>query len=105
MHRAKQAAESKNIDWKAISHALRAAIQTKEILLNNTIIFPLKDAPFLLQVKSGQLDYTSEVAPVLESLIVEVEKLVNESTLPEKVDVDYWNNFICETLEEYRFTA
>jgi len=31
-HRAKQAAENRNIDWKAISHALRAAIQTKEIL-------------------------------------------------------------------------
>jgi hypothetical protein len=31
-HRAKLASENKNVDWKAISHALRAAIQTKEIL-------------------------------------------------------------------------
>jgi hypothetical protein len=30
--RAKLAAENKNIDWKAVSHALRAAYQTKEIL-------------------------------------------------------------------------
>jgi hypothetical protein len=65
-HRAKQAAENRNIDWKAISHALRAAIQTREILTTGTITFPLKDASFLLKIKSGRMDYTSEVAPVLE---------------------------------------
>jgi hypothetical protein len=102
-HRAKLAAENKNIDWKAISHALRAALQTKEILIDGTITYPLKEAPFLLQVKAGQLDYTNEVAPVLESLMDEVERLVNESDLPEKVDIDYWNKFICETLETSRF--
>jgi hypothetical protein len=104
-HRAKLAAENKNIDWKAVSHALRAAIQTKEIIINNTITFPLKDAPFLMQVKEGELDYSTEVAPVLESLMDEVEKLVIESRLPERVDVEYWNKFICETLEKERFTA
>ena len=104
-HRAKLAAENRNIDWKAVSHALRAAIQTKEILINGTITFPLKDAPFLLKVKSGRLDYTNEVAPVLESLMDEVEKLVTDSNLPEKVDVEYWNDFICETLEASRFKA
>jgi hypothetical protein len=102
-HRAKLAAENKNIDWKAISHALRAAIQTKEILTTGTIHFPLKDAPFLLDVKSGRLNYAGEVAPVLESLMDEVEKLVNKSDLPDKVDVDYWDHFICETLEASRF--
>ncbi len=102
-HRAKLAAENKNIDWKAISHALRAAIQTKEILINGSISFPLKDAPFLLKVKSGSLDYANEVAPVLESLMDEVEGLINTSNLPDKVDVEFWDSFICETLETYRF--
>lgn len=102
-HRAKLAAENKNIDWKAISHALRAAIQTKEIMTKNTITFPLKDAPFLIQVKEGKLDYSNEVAPVLESLMDEVEVLLSKSQLPESVDVEYWNNFICETLEKTRF--
>jgi predicted nucleotidyltransferase len=104
-HRAKLAAENKNIDWKALSHALRAALQTKEILTDGTITFPLKDAPFLLKVKSGQLDYTNEVAPALESLMDEVESLVTKSDLPEKVDIDYWNHFICETIEKSRFKA
>ena len=102
-HRAKQAAENKNIDWKAISHALRAAIQTKEIMTTGTITFPLKEAPFLLEVKSGRLDYARQVAPRLESLMDEVERLVSESDLPERVDVEYWNHFICETLEATRF--
>ena len=101
--RAKQAAENKNIDWKAVSHALRAAIQTKEILVNGAIHYPLKDAPFLLKVKSGQLDYINEVAPVLEALMDEVETLVNASELPEQVDVEYWDDFLCEVLETSRF--
>ena len=104
-HRAKLAAENKNIDWKAISHALRAAIQTKEILTIGTVNYPLKDAPFLLDVKSGRLNYAEEVAPILESLMDEVERLVNASNLPDKVDVEYWNNFICDTLEASRFKA
>jgi len=102
-HRAKLAAENKNIDWKAISHALRAALQTKEILTKNTINFPLKDAPFLIQVKEGKLDYSTKVSPVLESLMDEVENLISESELPERVDIEYWNRFICETVEKERF--
>jgi len=101
--RAKLAAENKNIDWKAISHALRAAIQTKEIMTQGTITFPLKDAPFLMQVKAGKLDYTTEVVPVLESLMEEVETMVSQSNLPEKVDIDYWDRFICDTIENTRF--
>jgi hypothetical protein len=80
-------------------------MQTREILVDGTITYPLKEAPFLLQVKAGQLDYTNEVAPVLESMMDDVERLVNESNLPEKVDIDYWNNFLCETLEANRFCA
>ncbi len=102
-HRAKLAAENKNIDWKAISHAMRAAIQTKEILVHGTISYPLKDADLLLNVKTGRLDYTNEVAPVLEDLMKEVEALLAGSRLPENVDRVFWDNFICDALERYRF--
>lgn len=101
--RAKEAAENKNIDWKAISHALRAAFQVKEIFIQRTITFPLKAAPFLLQVKEGKLDYLTEVAPVLESLMTEVEELASSSNLPDKVDTAYWERFICNTLEQELF--
>jgi hypothetical protein len=102
--RAKLAAENKNIDWKAISHALRAAYQTKEILTENNLIFPLKMAPFLMKVKQGKLDYLTEVAPVLESLMEEVEKLSQRSTLPETVDRKFWDQFICDAVEDELFS-
>ncbi len=101
--RTKLASENKNVDWKAVSHALRAAYQTKEILSKNTINFPLKNGSFLMKVKQGKLDYLTEVGPVLESLMEEVEKLAMESQLPEKVDKTFWDKFIYETLEKELF--
>ena len=101
--RAKLAAENKNIDWKAVSHALRAAYQTQEILTKNTITFPLRSADFLKNVKQGQLDYLSEVGPTLETLMEEVERLALASNLPETVDRKFWDQFICDTLERELF--
>jgi hypothetical protein len=97
------AAENKNIDWKAVSHALRAAYQTKEILTENTIRFPLRTADFLIKVKQGKLDFLSEVGPVLETLMEEVESLALTSNLPETVDRKFWDQFICETMERELF--
>ncbi len=101
--RARAAARNKDIDWKALSHALRAAIQVKQIVTEQTITFPLREAPFLMKVKDGKLDYLSEVAPKLESLMGEVEELVSRSNLPERADVTYWERFICSTIEAKLF--
>ncbi|CAB1082681.1 hypothetical protein D1AOALGA4SA_10278 [Olavius algarvensis Delta 1 endosymbiont] len=102
--RARLAAENKNIDWKAVSHALRAAYQTREILTENNLIFPLKTAPYLLKVKQGELDYLTEVAPVLESLMAEVEELSLRSALPAAVDWKFWDQFICDAVESELFS-
>jgi hypothetical protein len=101
--RAKLAAKNKNIDWKAVSHALRAAYQTKEIITENTLTFPLREADFLRKVKQGKLDYLSEVGPELETLMAEVERLAFASNLPETVDRKFWDQFICDTLERELF--
>jgi len=98
--RAKLAAENKGIDWKAISHALRAAYQTKQLLLEHTITFPLKEAPYLLKVKKGELDFLTEVSPCLEDLMDEVEELAKISALPEKVDREYWDLFMVDVIKE-----
>jgi len=103
--RAKLAAENKNIDWKAVSHALRAAYQTKEILTEGTITFPLRNADFLRKIKQGKLDYLSEVGPLLETLMEEVESLAVASNLPETVDRKFWDQFICDTLEKELFSS
>jgi hypothetical protein len=101
--RAQQAAENRNIDWKAISHALRVAFQVKELLTGGTITFPLPQAELLVQVKTGQRDYLTDVAPLLETLMDEVETLISTSTLPEQVDTAYWDAFLCKTLEREVF--
>lgn len=101
--RARQAAENKSIDWKAVSHALRAAIQVREILTLHTIRYPLADAPFLMAVKAGRRDYATQVAPALEQLMEEVTELLERSDLPEHPDKSYWERFICKTLEKHRF--
>lgn len=100
-HRAKLAAENKEIDWKAVSHAIRATLQVREILTQGAIHYPLKDALYLKQVKEGRLDYLGQVAPRLESLMAEVETLLKNSPLPDNPDRGYWDDFICETLDHY----
>jgi len=101
--RARKAAANEGIDWKAVSHAFRAAYQVKQILTENTITFPLKEAQTLLLIKQGKLDYQSVVNPELNNLISEVEELSEKSNLPEKVDRNFWNNFIMDNLERYHF--
>ncbi len=97
--RARLAAENKSIDWKAVSHALRAAVQVRAILTHGTITYPLPEATFLREVKEGHLDYLTVVAPALESLMTEVELLVSQSQLPAQADRKYWEDFLCDTLQ------
>lgn len=99
--RAKQAEENKGIDWKAVSHAIRAALQVRQLLTEHTITFPLENADYLLKVKQGNVDYTTEAAPYLEQLMDEVEKLTEKSTLPMKPDKKFWDQFIIDTVESY----
>jgi hypothetical protein len=98
--RARRAAKNKGIDWKAVSHAFRAAFQVKEILTQGTITFPLIDAEFLRQVKLGKFDYQSCIAPKLDDLISEVEALSEASTLPMKADRKFWDDFIVRTVSD-----
>jgi len=99
--RAKQAEENKGIDFKAISHAIRAALQVEQLLTEKTITFPLRDAEFLKSVKQGKVDYSTVAAPYLETLMDRVEVLSKESDLPQKVDRKFWDDFIVNSVERY----
>ena len=96
--RALKAERNEGIDWKAVSHALRAAYQLREILVDGTITYPLVQANFLRNVKLGKLHYKNEVADILEDLMAEIEILSEKSTLPETVDHDYWDQFLMEAV-------
>jgi predicted nucleotidyltransferase len=98
--RAKLAAGNEGIDWKAISHALRAAYQVKEVLTEGTITFSLKHAELIKQIKQGCWNF-SNVMPMLEDLIEDCKELSEKSSLPEKVDTEFWDKLIIDAIETY----
>ena len=96
--RARQAEQNQGIDWKAISHALRAAYQMRYIYRDNGFIYPLPEAPFLRDVKLGRFRY-SDVATKLEDLLDEVDALaMNATHLPETCDTAYWDDWLYDTM-------
>lgn len=102
-NRAILASLNEGIDWKALSHAVRAALEVKELLTEKTITFPLKEFELVKKIKYGKLNYTTEVCPLLEKLIDECKELSEKSDLPEKVDRTFWDDFIIKTIEKYEF--
>lgn len=69
-----EAANNENVDWKACSHACRACYQIIELAKTGFIQYPLAKAPEIMAVKSGSMDWRSEVEPLIASLIEEAEK-------------------------------
>lgn len=96
--RAELAAKNQGIDWKALSHAMRAAYQLEEIYTKGTIVFPLEQAVYLKKIKLGECDYLTEVAPTLEMLMDQVEALSSNCELPEKVDAAFWDQFVIDAV-------
>jgi len=95
--RARAAARDEGVDWKAVSHALRAAYQVKELLQSNTITFPRPEATHLVAVKTGQLRY-AQVAEELDNIIDEVTAISATSQLPEAPDRVFWEGFLLHTV-------
>jgi len=98
--RAQQAKTNEGIDWKAISHALRAGYQLYYIYKEGSFTYPLPETQFLLDVKQGKLDFMTVVQPALENLVAEVEELADKSDYPEKVDVKRVEDFVIEIHEK-----
>jgi len=94
--RALLAEKNEGVDWKAVSHALRAGYQLRSILVNGSFSYPLEETEFLRNVKSGDCDYKTEVSDVLEALVEEIDELVLVSALPDKVDVNWWNRWLID---------
>lgn len=86
---------------KAISHALRVGYQLRDMLTKGTFKYPLDQTAFILSVKVGELDFKNEVSPELERLVTEVEMLIEVSTLPERIDIEYWNKWLLEQYDKY----
>jgi hypothetical protein len=101
-HRARLAQKNEGVDWKAMSHACRAAYQVLGILNGTGIIYPLPIADMLKDIKQGKMDYQF-VSEILEFQMETIEILVETSDLPEQVDRKWWENWLVSTLKNVHF--
>jgi len=99
-HRAKLARQNLGVDWKAISHAIRAAYQLIEIYCTGDLHFPLSSKVYIKRVKSGVLDF-GEVIAHLEELMEIVERLSETSTYPKAVDKEKVDKLLLDILYDY----
>jgi hypothetical protein len=88
--RAKQAEKNEGIDWKALSHAVRAIFQMEELLHSGKIIFPfLKfEVDILKKIKAGRLPF-NEVENLITSGLENLNKLFEVAKLEGKFDNEF----------------
>lgn len=87
------------IDWKAMSHAVRVILEVEELLSTNFIVFPLKDAEYIKQVKAGSVNI-EEVQQLLTQKIEQVDQLLLTTTLNKSVDREVVNKLILSQYKE-----
>ena len=93
--RAKKAHLDGGVDWKALSHAVRVNNEAIELLTTHQITFPRPEADFLLGIKQGHFHYDF-VANCIEEGLAELTKVHASSTLPDKPDTKWAEDFIYE---------
>ncbi len=81
------------IDGKNLLHLVRLLKMSREIAEGKGIIVRRKDADELLKIRRGEVNLESIINWSKEE-IVEIDKLYEESNLPEKVDSDFINKLI-----------
>ena len=95
-NRAKNASENNGADYKALSHAVRVAIQVEEILTNGYVRFPLENKEFIktIKYKTTAMSF-DEIVDWIEKKITYIEEcLLPKSNLREKSDYKWIENFI-----------
>lgn len=94
--RAENAAAQNGTDYKAISHCIRVLTQVEELLLDNKITFPLKNADFIKSIKFNQTDMTyDQIMEFIEKKICRIENgLLPKTTLRDKADYKWIEQFI-----------
>lgn len=68
------------IDWKALSHSVRASYELIELITTKKIVFPLADAGFFLEIKKGKLGLDFVVRH-LEAKIKEADALIETTEI------------------------
>lgn len=86
------------LDWKALGHAFRVAYQALEIVETGDLVYPLKQADYLRDMRLGRFDFIKEgLDQRLDDLIQEVQTKMDASSLPDKVDQAWCDQFVLDT--------
>ncbi len=99
-HRAQEAERNQGVDWKAMSHALRAGYQARAIYQDGDFEYPLQETEVLIKVKAGDWPYR-KVAELLDELLDEIKGLADRSTLRQKVDRVQWDGWLIQQVGRY----
>ncbi len=83
--RAVQAENNENVDWKAISHAMRCIFQVEELIKTGNLIFPLKNAEHLKDIKAGKYSWKECEKEISEGL-AKLEILLEKMPINKKID-------------------
>ena len=73
-HRAVEAEANRGLDFKALSHAVRALSQMREIFETGRLVFPLQNREELMAIKAGNFSW-AELEPLILDRLAEVDRL------------------------------
>jgi len=82
-------------DWKALYHAVRVTEQTIELLETGHITFPRPNAADLVKIRLGGYQ-PEEVFDRIEAGIVEIDAAQKASSLQEKPDTEFIDQFVSQ---------
>lgn len=92
------AARNEQVDFKALSHALRALYQMEELLCTGSIHFPLKDRLELMAIKQGEKTWPELETQILDHLAL-VDALLQKAPYT-PVDTRFAQNCIWQAYNE-----
>lgn len=84
--------KNQNIDWKAVSHAVRSISQMEMLIDDGIITFPLKNSAQLILIKEGKADFSIVETIILDGLQNIKNKIMEISDAP--VDKKFISNII-----------
>jgi predicted nucleotidyltransferase len=102
--RSQQAKEDKGIDLKAMYHAVRITSEMNEILTTGSLTYPRPEAPLLMDIRNGKLT-NREVGDIIDRLICTGDELFETSTLRDKPDAEWLDDWQLRTQGDAAFWA
>lgn len=94
-HRAQEAENNQNVDWKSVYHAVRVSEQALELLSTGQLTFPRHNVPDLMRIRRGERPFM-DVAHQLEDNLDRLERMMETSVLPAESDDQYMNKIVYE---------